>query len=406
MSWIEKYNTSLVISMGDNTVFTPKWMRAQKTKDFNVAQFEFKGVEGSLVYRGTPKGRVYDIEIFFDGEDCLDLSDSFDKSSTNAGAWTITHPVYGSLYVQPTTLTFDNSAANCTTITGKIVETIGGAKLQPQVSIPSAITAQAALSRTTLSNSYVESVEIYKVSTIQELQGKINGYYDGIANTIASYTDYTAFTNAYAQVNALINNTVFDIKALIDQQQTVLSFPAIFNETVLSRINKMFSQFADLFTYGIGSAYALKRLYENQAGTLLSAMCEATILNYAYANRNEVLQVIDAIIAANNQFLANLDTLQTLTGGDINSYIPDPTSLFELSFLVNFTISSLFDIAQEVKQERVIYLPDTTHIVPLAYKLYGLSPNDNTIETLILSNELTLEELILIPKGRRIVYYV
>ena len=45
-----------------------------KTKDYNVAEFEFPEVSGTLVSRKKPKGSRYDLEIIFQGENNLDLS--------------------------------------------------------------------------------------------------------------------------------------------------------------------------------------------------------------------------------------------------------------------------------------------------------------------------------------------
>jgi len=73
--------------------------------------------------------------------------------------------------------------------------------------------------------------------------------------------------------------------------------------------------------------------------------------------------------------------------------------------LVNYTISNLFNIAINAKQERSIIVEDDTNLVALAHRFYGLAPDDSTIEDLMLGNKIGLSELLIIKKGRKISYY-
>lgn len=46
MSWIDKIKTELIITCGDGKQYKPQWINAVKTKDYNVAEFEFPEVSG------------------------------------------------------------------------------------------------------------------------------------------------------------------------------------------------------------------------------------------------------------------------------------------------------------------------------------------------------------------------
>ena len=282
MSWIDKVQTQYVIVTGDDKVYTPLWLKASKYKEFNTAVFDFNKTKGSLVYRGQPKGRVYNIEVYFQGEDHLEVAEAFDKSSDNPKAWTITHPLYGEMIVQPIELIFDNDDLNTTRISGRIIETISDRKLTPVVSAPDKITEDAATVMQGFSDTYVNNVPVAKVSDIQKLQKSVTKLYSGISSKIADAADYSDFTNTYSQVNTLINTTVYDTTAIIGQVQAVIAFPASFADTVINRVKMLYDQLAGLFTITASSGYALKKQYETMGGTLVSAICVASITNYNY----------------------------------------------------------------------------------------------------------------------------
>ena len=89
-----------------------------------AVEFNFPGVSGSLVSRRLPKGRRYALELYFQGEDNTTIADAFETSADDPRPWTLSHPLYGQLTVQPLSLSFDNSKMNSTRVTGTVVETI------------------------------------------------------------------------------------------------------------------------------------------------------------------------------------------------------------------------------------------------------------------------------------------
>jgi len=154
---------------------------------------------------------------------------------------------------------------------------------------------------------------------------------------------------------------------------------------------------------------SLKMIYESNGGALLASMALTTVTNVGsgdYGNRNTVLSIAAQILAAHNAFIADLDTLQTLNGGSPTSYIPNAVPLRSLNLLINYTIANLFAIAANAKQERTTVLTEDTNIIKVAHALYGLLPDDSTIDLLIESNKIGENELLQLKKERKIIYYV
>jgi hypothetical protein len=80
--------------------------------------------------------------------------------------------------------------------------------------------------------------------------------------------------------------------------------------------------------------------------------------------------------------------------------------LIALNSLINFTVSNLFSIALKAKQERSIVLDKDSNWVLLTHRLYGIDKADKNIEELMKSNDVGLNEILQVKKGRRVVYYL
>jgi len=135
MSWLERINSEFIIKCGDGREYQPLWMNAVKSYEFNVSEFEFINQRGAKVVREEAKARRFNLTLHFEGENVLDISDNFERSTYDKRPWTITHPMYGQLTVQPLGINFDNTKFNVTTITCTIVETLFGKKLCPTVGL-------------------------------------------------------------------------------------------------------------------------------------------------------------------------------------------------------------------------------------------------------------------------------
>ena len=102
MAWEQQLlNIPVFIRMGNGSTFSPKWLNAKRSREFNNTVFNFIGQVGALVDRREPQAYSYDLELYFDGEDHLQLADSFEDSAVDKGVWNVTHPFYGGFVCQP-----------------------------------------------------------------------------------------------------------------------------------------------------------------------------------------------------------------------------------------------------------------------------------------------------------------
>lgn len=406
MSWLEKIKTNLSITTGDGKVFTPLWTPFDKTIGYNLAIYEFPRIEGALVRRYEQKANIYDIEFYFQGADHLEQAAAFEASALDKRAWTISHPFEGSLLVHPIGFKKTNRGLNVTVYNGSVIETITEDAPKATANPADRILSEKETTDTLMADSYVAEVKP-KAADLKEMGTKTKSTFDlgkkGIGNIIDSQEYFNAFTTA----NNAINNAVAEPLLAIRQIQAMINAPFNFLSNVQSRVATLKSQ---LLALGNSISTILtrnsKKLYENNAGTMLSALAAATVTNASYASRREAVDTINIIVEQYNNYINNLDALQSTSGAVLDAYIPDAGSLIQLSNLVSFTVSALLLIATDARQERSFILEEDDNVFPLAKRLYGMKEDDSTITELIATNNLTMQELLIIPKGRTIKYYV
>lgn len=408
MSWIEKTQSDFIITTGDGREFKPKWLNATKGKTYNLAEFDFPNLAGTLVNRTTPRGRRYEIEIYFQGENHLDDASTFETSADDPRAWTISHPLYGSLIVQPAGLNFDNTVYNVSKITGTVIETITEDNPKTSIDPKDKITTDKEATDQIMAQSFANDVQP-ETTEINSLLAKNETLYNEGKKGIKLNIEAEEYFNRFKAANSAILRATSKPLEAMRKLQAVINYPGQFVDGVRNRIKTLLNQFGLLraSVTGIVSRFE-KKTYESAAGTLISSMAlsSATPQNGDYGNRPEVLAVMDELLTTFETYLADLDDMQTENGGSTDSYIPDADSIIALNALVNFTVTNLFNIALNSKQERSVIIEDDTNLILLAHRFYGLLPDDSTIDELIKNNNIGLNRLLDIRKGTRIVYYV
>ena len=76
MSWIERIQKGITITTGDGNSFTPLYVINSKNVEFNVAEFEFPNIGGTLVKRSEWKGTKFQLQIIFQGDDNIEKSNA------------------------------------------------------------------------------------------------------------------------------------------------------------------------------------------------------------------------------------------------------------------------------------------------------------------------------------------
>ena len=402
MSWIERIQSELQITTGDGRQFSVLWKPHTKVAEYNVAEFDFPKVAGTLVKRGTVRGARYDMEFYFQGEDHLEQAEQFELSARDSRPWVISHPYYDAITVQPLSLTFDHSGYNTSKVTGTVVETITEDYPKTTADPVDQIDEQK-------EQCDEDSEEVLDEEPDPEETSDIEALLDRIYKELSTIVNTEEFYRIYNEVKTVLLDTLADAREFARKLQEFINYLAELAVTIQTRVELLKAQFELLReTLEATIDRFKKKFYELYGAIILSALAKAAAhpLPEDYANRQSVMRVTDTILDMYNRYIEDLDNLQSENGGDPNAYIPDMESVSGVQRIVSYTISNLFTIAMGARQERTIYLEDDSNLIVLAHRLFGLRTDDSSIEALMKNNDIGLNELLHLRKGREIVYYV
>ncbi|MCE3278027.1 MAG: hypothetical protein K0S44_218 [Bacteroidetes bacterium] len=406
MSWIDKLNQDYKITTGDGKVYTVFWRNAQQAIEWNVSEFNFPNVKGTKVDKREVKGRQFPLEFYFQGENHLDEADAFRKSLNSKRPTRIDHPFYGIIIVQIPALNFDNSELNTTKITGTAIETIQDDNPKVSTDPVGQIKLLKEINDEDLSLSLDTTPSTTDVNSMAATNEK---NFNLSVPIIEIPEEVSEYTNLFNQASSFINTATASPLLAMQAITTVITKPAQFTVEAQTRIKTLVEQFEKLrLTLVNITAVPSKQIYQIQAGTMISSMCLAAItpLSGDYTNSKSALSVIETLLENYNQFIEDLDSLQSPNGGNTTSFIPNAQAIIGLNNILVQTISNLYLIALNGKNERTLILEKDTNLILLTHRLYSLDEADKNMEELRDNNNLGLKELLQIPKGRKIVYYI
>lgn len=410
MALIDQISTRLKITTGDGKIYEPfRLLSSDKgSEDYNISEFHFPNIPGTKVDKREHKGTRYPLEFYFQGENHLIEFQNFKESLRSKKPCVILHPIFGQFTAHFISLEFDTSAIFSTKITCTAVETI--TEDGPKTTEDPKDTASAIVENgKELNNINFEANVKPNASDVNSMKENVDAVYNDSALVVTDSETSNEYINAYNTAKSKLNASLDAVSGGISFVQNFLAYPAKFKTSVQNRLNLLISQaetlsetIEDLLTFN------QKKIFENQKTSIILAVAETvtTPNGNEYQNATDVLNVIENVLNLYNNFVTELNGLQTDENDDIDSYMPDAEVFSALNYSIHYAVSNLFAIALEAKQERIIYLNNDDNIINIAHRLYGLLPDDSTIQKIIDQNSIGLNELIQVKAGRKIVYYL
>jgi len=409
MSWPEQLEATFKITTGDGSEYDVLYVVGsnQYSFEFNISEFEFPEISGTKVDRRLPKGRRFPLEFYFQGPDHIETAEQFRISSHDLNPWTLLHPVYGQIEGHPISIEVDNSGINTSKITVLVVESIN--EDLPRVRNESRGTALAAVSTgNTSAAEFLENLDP-AVTDVAFMQQTVDELYTDAVDSISDDAIAAEYFNLFTRATNGINNLLNDVTTAISTANAFIIYPAQFLIDVKTRLTILKNQAEAMSERleDIGTPNE-KQLFESQKGLIVSASIESTLnpITDDYKSAVDVLYVAGELTTLYNDFIDELGTLQTDDGTQPDSYLPNPDFLFNLNFAMNYAVANLLQIALSAEQERIIYLEAPSNLIIQAHRFYGLDDQDETIKRFIDTNDIQMGELLQIPKGRKLVYYI
>ncbi len=406
MAWQDRLREAAYTSpSGTRVVFLYENLRRRVTR--RTTAFEFPGVDGTFVQQLGRGGRRYPIRVYISGEDYDIQAAEFEDAILEDGVGRLEHPIHGPLDVVPfgeiTRRDDLKTAANQAIIEVVFWESSG-------VAFPLAATDSA--------SEVIQAVDDYNEAKAQEFAEQIDvdsvseeatlkNRYELLLATVSEGLSAVASTTAEveAQFNAILNSIQLGIDTLVSdpltlafQTSILIQAPARAAAAITDRFNayaNLLNLIVDQGTADNEQAYRTADLYASGyvTGAVLSSV------NNTFATKPDALAAAETVLDGFELLVDWRD--DNLQGLDVI----DPGAAYQkLQEAVAVAAGFLVEISFTLRQERRIVLDRPRSAIDLAAELYG--EVDPVLDFLINSNNLTGSEILEIPRGRTIVYYV
>lgn len=419
MSWIDRINNiTLKVITGEGSVFTPLYKNASKSRNMTASVFEFNDIEGSLIRRGKTSSLRFPFEFHFTGADHIDEAKRFDEASKDQRAWTVTHPIYGDILVQPININYDDSSQNDTVVTGDIFETIKDTFPESSIDVKESVLSLVDESISNLGDSFAE-ITTPSASLVATLGNTISQTTDSYKLAAVTDIDLQSVQNASNAALTALTNISNDPVTFMNRTAELMRTPARFYARIQDRIRIMNDSYDDL-KLAITVNVQNKLYFETATGVIVAGIAEASVLETSeiaddqaiednqivdYKTRADVISVADSVKNAFNNYTTDIGNNQSEIDATPDSYTPKQESINSVKEAVNEATGQLLQIAVQTRQERKYTLSKPMGLVMLVHRLLG-TVEDTVIRNFAEANNILLSEWLQIPQGREVIYYI
>jgi prophage DNA circulation protein len=411
MPWQDRVQEAAYTSpSGERFIFSYENVSKSVTK--KTSAFNFPDAEGTFVQDLGHTGRRYPFRVIFHGADYDQDTEAFEAGLLERGTGRLEHPVYGTKDVVP----FGEikrrddlkTASNQAIIEVAFWETIGllypTGQTDPAEAVLAAVeeynAAEAEQFEEILDTDTASELATFK-SGYQQLLDTAKSGLQAVANVQASVA--AEFNAIYDSISAGIDTLVSDPLTLAFQTTQLLQAPALALANIQARLDA-YGNLVDQLTGTIrepglnsenANSFQTDDLYASTSVTGIIV----SVVNNQFETKSDALAAADALLAISEQVTAwrdaNYDSLgQIDTGGAYQQY--EQAVSLAAGFLVQISFS--------LKQERRIVLDRNTVLHDVESRLYGTI--DENMDFLIQSNDLTGDEILELPAGKEIVYFI
>ncbi len=406
-----------------------------------IGAFEFSGINGTLHQDKGVSGELYPLRVIFHGANYDTAADGFLEAIKETGPGVLNHPRWGARRVQVLSCRQGE----------KLVENVGQAVLEvvfqeslerefplTAIATPFEVPGLAGAFQTAIANNYQELIQSAILGDTEALKATMLG---ALGSVTANLTDLAGLD---PDVSALFAGYVDDLLINID---TYVDDPGEFARILVSAIRvpvrvpgridlKLQSYTGLLNTRFVRSTIDTSTASKNAlltdelvgAATVVAAsesvnvaldntstlirsetgraVISVPLVTDGYRTRGEALASAVYLRDSFLELVSYLDEGQVIFKEQILSraYVQEVESYSPMGAVTYTVIKAALDLAFSLPFKRSIILPADSTITNQCYDLYG-SIDDETLDYFILTNGLEGDSILLLPRGREVVYY-
>lgn len=399
MSWENRLAVAAYTSpSGERLQFDYEDVSVSVTK--KTSGHECPDTNGTYVQDRGHSGRKFPLRAIFHGAEYDELSDSFFRLLLEKGVGRLEHPIYGVFDVVPfgdiTRNDALKTAANQAVFEVTFWETIRTAYPIEQVDSRSKVESGVEEFNAAAVNQFGEGIPTpVNVSDAVTLKTR----FAALVKSAAARFDVqqAAYSSAVASVNAALTEYINDPLTLVAQSLVIAQSPARIAAYVFDRLSAYGSLIQGLLLTPVRTDLDF-RIYDLYVSGYVAGAA-LTSVNAAYGTKTEALSAAEMVLDLFYQYTAWRDSTAVAVSVNDSADVHD-----NLQSAVMASVAYLLGLSFTLKQEIRITLDRARTPIDLCAELYGAV--DSKLDFFIETNNLTGSEIMEIPQGRKIVYYI
>lgn len=406
--------------------------------DLKTATFTFPEMDGALVQSLGLGGRTFPLKCIFSGAKCKKEADSFEKLLEERGHGILEHPVYGRINVVPTgkIKRSDNliDGINEATVETTFSETI----VDDDDSVSEVVTADALenamdVYEESAVSDFSDKIKTDSSENKMQLQSVLKKQTDSIFKGMKKLVSIGAKGKAeYAKWLKEAENFIVSTESNLDKialysseiartMVKVTKLPSKIEIKALEKISKYSSMINDITDSAKAEVFGTSAISNQYAATNLSLGSMVASLSYGLAvtaqnansaisengnytggftSRSDILETLAQVTELFNKYSDYVDSQNKK-----NAFIDTGDNYEKVLNVVIISAKALEEAAFNLPVMRIIRLDRDRQLFELLTELYGTDGFDRQ-DQFINDNKLTADEIVLIPMGREIRYYV
>ena len=463
MAWQDKTLEAKYTSPSGNEIIF-LYEEVSRETNLKTGIFEFPDRDGAHVQHQGAGAKSFPLTCIFSGSDCMDQANAFEEALLERDVAELQHPVYGTVKVIPTgnIKRVDNlvSALNESRVIVTFTETItGDLVLMETVSLDEIEEIYDEVMESAAED-FAENVSIDTVADELTLQSMLNTQLQTINDNIAPIVETNAsalskFKEMVSELKTAINDLKSKIAAIKNAIGKVESFvvKAMNAARMVLNIMKLPSKIIVNITEKIKGYSQLVTAIVNQfkndpfgtknianafhSTNLVLTGCVASIalgaahstaqsatstdktkinrtpsiappppLGGVVANTNESNVSREESTQIINGLLSMLETTKSFQDSKIDNDIvidANPNTYLLLNKLVYSCVQLIMNVSLSLPMRRTITLNQDRQIIELVCELYG---SVDYMDKFIADNDLSVDDLEVLPMGREVTYHV
>ncbi len=420
MSAEDRVAPSIKFISPNGTEFEAFWAGNNKSKAKKLGKFSAPDIKGTRIQDLDMLGEVYPLTFWFEGETHDLLGQAMWLALDEKGPWTIQHPIDGRLRLQLSQVTRKDQPIKDADRT--IFETTWLIPLEEIDLISSAsLKAQILEQLNEVNERIAEQLAAASnqdtASRIQALKDSATQVSNAITNGLARISELSAdiqniTTEVQRATTTGLGNPTVAVGSLATQLSFLAQTPARATDNVSDRMNaylnvgrNLFGEPAENPTFEARNDIAVREAGLNALAATLPLIVSTGVIN----TRTEAIEFSEAIQAFFDDMTDSLDETQKIFENNLigSQYFSQSASFNDLALLISLGLEFLLRTFFDLKIEKRIVLTERISPIALVIKELGeLGDNDINLDLFIASNKLKNTEILLLPIGKQVVFYV